>query len=150
MALLNDVKPRLGVFYSDANKDAEIQKMIDAAQAYFKGAGWNFSTLLSSKKEYETIIEGLEADKAAALAELEEEGLTEEEIAAINENIATIESALLAAQGELEGIDVALATDAIILYCKMAQSTDASQLTNHPVLISFIAQNRTVVADVTV
>lgn len=147
MSLLDDVKRGIGVFYSDENKDADVQRMIDSATSYFKGAGWDFSTLLSSKKEDETIIEGLEADKAAALAELEEEGLTEEEIAAINENIAIIESALLAAQGELEGIDVALATDAIILYCKMAQSTDPGQLTNHPVLISFIAQNRTVVTD---
>jgi len=82
MASLEDVKIRLGVFYSEANKDAEIQKMIDAAQEYFKGAGWDVST------------------------------------------------------------PTPLSTEAVILYCKMAQSTDASQLTNHPVLISFIAQNR--------
>lgn len=82
MTLLSDVKIRLGVFYSEANKDAEIQGMIDGANEYFKGAGWDVSTPSS------------------------------------------------------------LSTEAIVLYCKMAQSTDSSQLTNHPVLISFIAQNR--------
>ena len=84
MALLNDVKPRLGVFYSEANKDNEVQSMINGAIEYFKGAGW------------------------------------------------TIDPAL----------PTPLAVEAIVLYCKMAQSTDPSQLTNHPVLISFIAQNR--------
>lgn len=43
MSLLSDVKPRLGVFYSDANKDAEIQSMIDGATKYFEGAGWDIS-----------------------------------------------------------------------------------------------------------
>ena len=90
MALLDDIKPRIGVFYSEANKDAEVLQLIEGASKYFKGAGWDVS------------------------------------------------------------IPSPLSTEAIILYCKMAQSTDASQLTNHPVLISFIAQNRTVVADVTV
>lgn len=84
MTFLYDVKPRLGVFYSDANKDLEIQNMIDGAIEYFKGAGWNIA---SSSPSY-------------------------------------------------------LATEAIILYCKMAQSTDPSLLTNHPVLISMIAQGR--------
>lgn len=88
MALIDDVKRRLGVFYSETAKDSEVQQMIDAAKLYFKGAGWDVT-------------------------------LTPD----------------------------ALATDAIVLYCKMAQSTDPAQLTNHPVLISIIAQNRTVVAD---
>ena len=44
MALLDDVKRRLGVFYSEAEKDAEIQQMIEAATEYFKGAGWDTST----------------------------------------------------------------------------------------------------------
>lgn len=82
MSLLGDVKPRLGVFYSDANKDAEIQSMIDGATSYFLGAGWDIST------------------------------------------------------------PDALAVEAVTLYCKMAQSTDPAQLTNHPVLLSFIAQGR--------
>lgn len=84
MALLNDVKPRLGVFYSEANKDAEIQSMINGAVEYFKGAGWNIDPTSPTP----------------------------------------------------------LAIEAVVLYCKMAQSTDPSQLTNHPVLISFIAQSR--------
>lgn len=84
MALLEKVKPRLGVFYSEANKDSEIQSMIDGAIQYFKGAGWAITTTAPSD----------------------------------------------------------LAVEAVVLYCKMAQSTDPSQLTNHPVLISFIAQGR--------
>ena len=31
MALLDDVKPRIGVFYSEANKDVEVQGMISGA-----------------------------------------------------------------------------------------------------------------------
>lgn len=84
MTLLNDVKPRLGVFYSEANKDNEIQSMIDGAIEYFKGAGWVIDPALPSD----------------------------------------------------------LAVEAVVLYCKMAQSTDPAQLINHPVLISFIAQSR--------
>ena len=40
MALLEKVKPRLGIFYSDPNKDNEVQLMINGAIEYFKGAGW--------------------------------------------------------------------------------------------------------------
>jgi hypothetical protein len=88
MALLDDVKRGIGVFFSEANKDADVQRMIDGAIGYFGGAGWDVST------------------------------------------------------------PTPLSTEAIILYCKMAQSTDPSQLTNHPVLISFITQNRNKVAEV--
>lgn len=88
MALLDDVKRRLGVFYSEAEKDAEIQQMIEAATEYFKGAGWDIGSAPSS-----------------------------------------------------------LAIEAITLYCKMAQSTDPTQLENHPVLLSFVAQGRAVVDD---
>lgn len=84
MALIDDVKRRLGVFYSEANKDAEIQGMIDAAIAYFNGAGWN----------------------------------------------------ILAPTITPTGIE------AVVLFCKMAQSTDTADFVNHPVLISFIAQGR--------
>lgn len=35
-----------------------------------------------------------------------------------------------------------LYVEAIVLFCKMAQSTDPALFTNHPVLISFIAQGR--------
>jgi len=85
MALIDTVRPRLGVFYSDTAKNAEIQSMIDGATMYFAGAGWDIST------------------------------------------------------------PDALATEAVVLYCKMAQSTDPGQLQNHPVLLSFIAQGRAVV-----
>ena len=88
MALIDSVKPRLGIYYSEANKNAEVQGMVDSATLYFKGGGWDI---------------GLAPD--------------------------------------------ALAIEALVLYCKMAQSTDPSQLINHPVLISFIAQNRLVVDD---
>ncbi len=82
MALIDAVKPRIGIFYSDENKDIEVQSMIDGAKQYFKNSGWEID----------------ETDQVAI--------------------------------------------EAVILYCKMAQSTDPSQFTNHPVLLSFIAQGR--------
>lgn len=82
--LLDTIKRRLGVFYSEAGKDAEIQNMINAAIEYFKGAGWNISASDTSST----------------------------------------------------------AVEAIVLFCKMAQSTEVADFTNHPVLISFIAQGR--------
>ncbi len=91
MALLDSVKPRIGIFYSDTGKDAEVQGMIDAAKEYFKNAGWDVGDGTSP-----------------------------------------------------------LAVDAIVLYCKMAQSTDPLAMINHPVLMSFIAQGRAVVPDVEV
>jgi hypothetical protein len=84
MALLEIVKTRIGVYYSDVNKDTEIQSIIDGAILYFKGAGWNINPSAPTSLEIE----------------------------------------------------------AITLYVKMAQSTDPQLLTNHPVLISFIAQSR--------
>ena len=84
MALIDSVRPRIGVFYSDDQKDEEVQDMIDGAMAYFEGAGWDISPATPSP----------------------------------------------------------LAIEAIVLYCKMAQSTDPGQLINHPVLISFIMQGR--------
>lgn len=84
MALIDKVKPRIGIFYSDSAKDAEVQSMIDGAVAYFRGAGWDI----------------------------------------------------------IPSVPSALAVEAIVLFCKMAQSTDPAALTNHPVLLSFIAQGR--------
>jgi hypothetical protein len=83
MPFIEDVKRRLGILYSDMNKDIEIDQMIEGAKLYFKGAGWDIDSTPSS-----------------------------------------------------------LATEAVVLYCKMAQSTDPAQLINHPVLVSFITQNR--------
>ena len=90
MALIDQVKHRIGVFYSDNTKDAEVRSMIDGAVGYFKGAGWDIDSASPS----------------------------------------------------------ALAVEAVVLYCKMAQSTDPASLTNHPVLISFLAQGRAEVPDV--
>ena len=42
MALIDDVKRRLGIYYSDVQKDAEVQQMIDAAAAFSKGRGGIF------------------------------------------------------------------------------------------------------------
>ena len=90
MALIDSVRPRIGVFYIDPTKDAEIQSMIDGAVAYFAGAGWRIDTEFPAP----------------------------------------------------------LAVEAVVLYCKMAQSTDPTLLTNHPVLLSFIAQGRAGCAEI--
>lgn len=142
MTLLESVKIRLGVFYSEENKDNELRQMIKAATNYFKRAGWDFTALLLSKTEKELIVSELQTEIAETLLELEQEELTESEIIALNETLATIEDSLDLALAELEAIDISLETEAIVLYCKMAQSTDPSLLTNHPVLISMIAQGR--------
>lgn len=83
MALTDDVKLRLGIYYSDENKDREIEIMVNSVKLLFAGAGWDI---------------GKKPDDAAV--------------------------------------------EAIVLYCKMAQSTDPAMLTNHPVLLSVIGQRR--------
>lgn len=45
MAILNDVKQALGIFYSEENKDAEISNIIAGAKAFLLGAGWPSSDL---------------------------------------------------------------------------------------------------------
>ena len=40
MAILNDVKTALGIFYSEVNKDAEISNIIVGAKAFLINAGW--------------------------------------------------------------------------------------------------------------
>ena len=45
MAILNNVKQALGIFYSEANKDAEISNIIAGAKAFLIGAGWPSSDL---------------------------------------------------------------------------------------------------------
>ena len=59
MALLNAVKPRLGIYYSEENKDKEVQQMINGAIEYFKGAGWNFTALLPDLEAKEAGLETL-------------------------------------------------------------------------------------------
>ena len=55
MALLDTVKTRLGVFYSEANKDAEIQGMINGALHFLKGAGWNIDPASPSDSAIDAI-----------------------------------------------------------------------------------------------
>ena len=55
MALLEKVKPGIGVFYSDATKDAEVQQMIDGAVAFFKGAGWEIDPSLPTPLAVEAV-----------------------------------------------------------------------------------------------
>ena len=90
MALKDTVKQAMGIYYSETNKDEEVQRMINGALAYFRNAGWDL----------------------------------------------------------VDETTDPLAIEAIIMFCKMSHSTDVSKLTNHPVLISFIVQGRTVVSDV--
>lgn len=44
MTLLDQVKSRIGVFYSTDEKDAEVSGMIAGATEFFKGAGWDVTT----------------------------------------------------------------------------------------------------------
>lgn len=55
MALIDLVKPGIGVFYSDAGKDAEVQQMIDGAVAFFKGAGWEIDPSLPTPLAVEAV-----------------------------------------------------------------------------------------------
>ena len=40
MAILNDVKQALGIFYSETNKDTEISNIIAGAKAFLLKGGW--------------------------------------------------------------------------------------------------------------
>ena len=40
MAIVNDVKQALGIFYSEPHKDGEIDNIILGAKAFLAGAGW--------------------------------------------------------------------------------------------------------------
>ena len=87
MAILNDVKTALGIFYSEANKDAEISNIIAGAKAFLINAGWPSADL-------------------AADAETPE------------------------------------ATQAIIIYAKMAVNTDPDEMKLNPMLVAMIGQAR--------
>lgn len=50
MALLNDVKLALGIFYDEANKNAEIANMIAGAKAFLLNAGVPSSDLAADKE----------------------------------------------------------------------------------------------------
>ena len=47
MAILDDVKQALGIYYSETNKDAEISNIIAGAKAYLIGAGLPSSALVA-------------------------------------------------------------------------------------------------------
>lgn len=55
MTLLEVIKPRIGVFYSEEKKDSEIQGMIDGALDYFNGAGWEINPSSPSPLAIEAI-----------------------------------------------------------------------------------------------
>ena len=40
MAILNDVKQALGIFYTEANKDYEINNIISGAKDFLRKSGW--------------------------------------------------------------------------------------------------------------
>lgn len=136
-SILKRVKPRLGIYYSETAKDNEVRQMINGAVSYFKGAGWDFSPLLLALEDKEKDLAGLQSElgileKIKEPSE-EETGRMEElgdEIGAKVETILEIEA------------ELSLPIEALVLYCKMAQSTDPNQLTNHPVLISMVAQGK--------
>ena len=50
MAILNDVKQALGIFYSEANKDAEISNIIAGAKAFLLKAGWPSADLAADSE----------------------------------------------------------------------------------------------------
>lgn len=137
MALLNAVKPRLGIYYSEENKDKEVQQMINGAIEYFKGAGWNFTALLPDLEAKETGLETL-YEELSALEKIEKP--TSEDLALI----AAMKEEIKIETAEIEEIyaQLSLPIEAITLYCKMAQPTSAFQLTNHPVLTAMVAQGR--------
>ena len=50
MAILNDVKQALGIFYDEANKNAEISNIVAGAKAFLIGAGWPSSDLVADEE----------------------------------------------------------------------------------------------------
>ena len=51
MALLDVVRQRMGIYYSDANKDAEIQQLIDEAKADLISSGWPENEMAEGSEE---------------------------------------------------------------------------------------------------
>ena len=58
MALIDIVRPRLGIYYSDTAKDAEISQLIAEAKADLESSGWPAEELIdgSETKQAETAI----------------------------------------------------------------------------------------------
>ena len=56
MALIDSVKPRIGVFYSTPEKDKEVQGMINGALGIFKGGGWVIDPTSPPPEAVEAVI----------------------------------------------------------------------------------------------
>jgi len=54
-SILAGVKQRLGIFYSDATKDAEVSGMIAGAKAFLVSGGWGPSELETDSESAEAI-----------------------------------------------------------------------------------------------
>lgn len=50
MAILDKIKQKLGIYYSEANKDAEVTGIIEGAKAFLKGAGWPTADLTADNE----------------------------------------------------------------------------------------------------
>lgn len=50
MAILNDVKQALGIFYDEPTKNAEITGVITGAKAFLQNAGWPESDLAEDQE----------------------------------------------------------------------------------------------------
>lgn len=137
MSILRTVKQRLGIYYSEPAKDSEVKQMLSGAVSYFKGAGWDFTTLLQSleAKEKELQILGQALDELTDIEEPDSDVLSQ--INEVRESLDLKLTEILHIESQLS-----LPVEAIVLYCKMAHPTSAFQLTNHPVLTSMIAQGR--------
>lgn len=51
MALIDIVRQRMGIYYSDLAKDAEIQQLIDEAKADLISSGWPEAEMESGSEE---------------------------------------------------------------------------------------------------
>lgn len=51
MAILDKIKNKLGIYYSEANKDAEITDIINGAKAFLESAGWPAADLAENTEK---------------------------------------------------------------------------------------------------
>ena len=50
MAILNDVKQALGIFYSEPTKDYEVQQIISGAKSFLLNSGWPSADLADDEE----------------------------------------------------------------------------------------------------
>ena len=50
MAILNDVKQALGIYYDEVTKNTEVSNVIAGAKAYLIGAGWPSADLAADEE----------------------------------------------------------------------------------------------------